>query len=167
MYLIWIRSTNQLSSIKQLLDKNLPKNAALIPPEMSGSYPVHTPAPTNDIYNEAIRTLSEYHTLVKEYEHLSKNENAIEMPSWMRWEHDSADLNLLNTSLMMHSVRLVEQNLIPNAAKTVTSIGDEDVDQIAWELLEDSRPLKADETWGNVAEGMLHAMSGLAALLWF
>lgn len=155
---------NRLPNIRLLANKNLPKNAALILPDCGGSYPVPTAAPTNDAYDQAIRSLREYHTLAKEYEELSKNANAIDMPCWMRWEQDSADLNMLNTSLMMHSVKLVEQNLIPNAAKAAPSIGD-DVDQIAWELLEDSRPVKVDETWGNAAESMLHSMSGMAAML--
>lgn len=109
--------------------------------------------------------LDEFAAFAKECEARCQRSVNISKPSWIRWDRDSADLHDLNKGIKELAVRLVEQNLVPQAAGSILEIGHEDVDQIAWELLEESRPQKGAQTWGNAAEAVVRAISGITALL--
>lgn len=162
--LIFYSSLHQLPTVKELVTKNLPDDMPSILPHTCSSYPGQTGI-ANDSYHKAIRTLDGFRVLIKDYEELSKRENDIRMPSCVQWKQDDMDLQLLSASLMGHSMKCAEQNIIPNASRISTNIGNDDIDHIAAELLQETWQQKTGETWGNTTEGILQTLFGLAVFL--
>ncbi|KAG6039089.1 hypothetical protein E4U41_003306 [Claviceps citrina] len=123
--------------------------------------------PPNETYESAMRLLAEYRAAVREYGQLTEGSGTAKMPSWLRWEKDSADLHELNTRMLAMATHFVQQHVVPTtgAAEVEPGPGHEDVEQIAWELLEDAHAQKGAETWGNAAETMMQNMRGIMALL--
>lgn len=154
-----------MPNIRDLVAKSLGDNEAFVLPAAGNPRLGQTPAMTNACYDKARTILDELRMLTSDYERLSQHGSDIETPTWSRWEQDGADLHSLNASLMRHSIKLFEKNLIPNGARDGANAIMDDVDQIALELLEDSGPAKGEETWGNVANGILQTMSDAAELL--
>ncbi|KAG8423303.1 Belongs to the eukaryotic ribosomal protein eL15 [Metarhizium acridum] len=157
-------SLHQLPTIKELMTKNFPDDISILPHTCS-PYPGQTSGIANDPYHKAMRTLDGFRVLMKDYEELSKHESDIRMPSWVRWKQDGMDLQLLSASLMGHSMKYAEQNIIPNASRISTNIGNDDIDHIAAELLQETWPQKMGGTWGNTTEGILQTLFGLAVFL--
>jgi hypothetical protein len=152
-------------NISQLATESIPDDVASIMPYLCSTYTGQASATTNDSYEIARRALGGFLELTKHYEELSTCGIDDKMPSLLRWKQDCTDLHLLNTTLMGHAAKLVEQNMVPKAAGARPDVGDGDVDQIAMELLEDVKPPKSSGTWGDVAEGILQTMYGMASFL--
>ncbi|KHN95866.1 uncharacterized protein MAM_06228 [Metarhizium album ARSEF 1941] len=158
-------SPNQQANIKELATKNLRGDMLPILPHACSTYPGQASGNKDNPYHEATRALDGLRVLLKEYEEISKRGCDIRMPSWVRWEQDGTDLQLLNTSLMGHCLKHAEQSIIPSGSRAPPNIGNEDVDQIASELLQETWPPTTEETWGDATKGILQSMLGIAAFL--
>ncbi|KAG6010288.1 hypothetical protein E4U21_007337 [Claviceps maximensis] len=121
--------------------------------------------PNNETYKSAMLLLAEYRAAAREYDRLSEGSNAAKMPSWLRWEKDSADLHELNQRMLGIATTLVEQQVVPRNTGVESEPGQDDLKQIAWELLEDAHAQQGAETWGDVAETVVQNMCGIVVLL--
>lgn len=119
----------------------------------------------NETYKSAMRLLTKYRAAAREYGQLSERSGIAKMPTWLRWEKDSAELDELNTRMLAIATSFVWQQVVPGAAEAQPDPGQDDVEQIAWELLEDAHAQQGAETWGNIAETMMQNMRGIMALL--
>ncbi|KAG5952354.1 hypothetical protein E4U53_001036 [Claviceps sorghi] len=122
--------------------------------------------PNNESYKSAMLLLGEYRAAAREYGQLSEDSSTARMPSWLRWEKDSADLHELNQRMLAMATTFVQHQVVPRATETQPGVGKDDVEQIAWELLEDAHHVQQGaETWGNVAEAIMQNMCNILALL--
>lgn len=119
----------------------------------------------NETYKSAMRLLAKYRAAAREYGQLSERSGIAKMPTWLRWEKDSAELEELNTRMLAIATSFVWQQVVPGATEAQPDLGQDDVEQIAWELLEDAHAQQGAETWGNIAETMMQNMRGIMALL--
>ncbi|KAG5928201.1 hypothetical protein E4U42_001141 [Claviceps africana] len=122
--------------------------------------------PNNEPYKSAMLLLGECRAAAREYGQLSEGSSTAKMPQWLRWEKDSADLHELNQRMLAIATTFVEHQVVPQATESQPDVGKDDVEQIAWELLEDAHHAQqGGETWGNVAEAMMRNMCGIMVLL--
>ncbi|KAG5984495.1 hypothetical protein E4U55_004488 [Claviceps digitariae] len=119
----------------------------------------------NETYQSAMLLLAEYREAAREYDQLSEGSGTAKMPSWLRWEKDSADLQELNQRMLAIATTFVEHQVVPRSTEVEPEPGQDDVEQIAWELLEDAHAQQGVETWGSVAETMMQNMCGIMILL--
>ncbi|KAK2591423.1 60S ribosomal protein L15 [Conoideocrella luteorostrata] len=158
-------SEKSLPNIKSFAGNGFSEEAQRMLPSVGAAPFKEAHEITNDIYDHAKDILNDCQVLAKEYEKKAGLSGKIKTPSLIRWGQDIADLHELNKCILAFSIKVVEQNIIPHAAGSTPEIGHDDVDQIAWELLENSRPQKDAETWGNVAEIVLQSMARITAIL--
>ncbi|KAG5989023.1 hypothetical protein E4U54_004473 [Claviceps lovelessii] len=121
--------------------------------------------PNNETYKSAMLLLAEYRAATREYDQLSEGSGTAKMPSWVRWEKDSAELHELNQRMLAIATTCVEQQVVPRSTQVEPGPGQDDVEQIAWELLEDAHAQQGAKTWGNVAEAMMQNVCGIMVLL--
>ncbi|GAB0145364.1 hypothetical protein EsHS_00005795 [Epichloe bromicola] len=112
-------------------------------PYLSSAYPGKAVGLADDVYKNAMDLVAEYRAVAREYSRLSEGSSTAKMPSWLRWEKDSADLDELNKRMLTQATMLVEQQVVPSSIGVEPYTGEDDVEQIAWELLEDAHPRKA------------------------
>lgn len=134
-------------------------------PYLSSAYPGKAVGLADDVYKNAMGLVAEFRAVAREYSRLSEGSSTAKMPSWLRWEKDSADLDELNRRMLTQATMLVEQQVVPSSVGVEPDMGEDDVEHIAWELLEDAHPRKGAETWGSMAEAMLQSMCSITALL--
>lgn len=146
----------------------LPDGAKSVLRDINTSHSTSTLQTANEVYEKAKQALHGFRAMVRDYEKMNKHSNGIEFPAWARWKQDCADLEQLNKCILAHAMMLLEDLIIPSREGThaePVSRGSDDVQQIAWELLQNNRSRNGENTWGNAAQDLLRAVSGVVNVL--
>ncbi|KAG6189126.1 hypothetical protein E4U10_005078 [Claviceps purpurea] len=159
--------TEESPLLDLVMSADLSANASSLFPYLGSAGPDDKAAMKlpNETYKSAMRLLAKYRAAAREYGQLSERSGIAKMPTWLRWEKDSAELEELNTRMLAIATSFVWQQVVPGATEAQPDLGQDDVEQIAWELLEDAHAQQGAETWGNIAETMMQNMRGIMALL--
>lgn len=116
---------------------------------------------------KAMTSLKELRGLIDDYETVNKHNHGIKKPGWMRWEQDVKELGELNQHAMGYATQAVNHIIMPGLHPSSIQSPESctDVERIAWELVEDSRPKKTEETWGMAAQEQVKAFTRILRLL--
>ncbi|KAH6900084.1 hypothetical protein B0T10DRAFT_14708 [Thelonectria olida] len=113
------------------------------------------------------RALDELYAVIESYEKLNVQSTGIKKPTWMRWEKDGKELTELNEHAMGFAACNVNFTVMPglrgSMAEPPANAGD--IHRMAWELVEEGRPKKGEETWGTTAQGQVKAFREVLRLL--
>lgn len=116
--------------------------------------------PTCKPLDTALATLSQISTTLETYYSLSKAA-PIKRPDWMEWSQDHKSLVSLNEHALRIAARQINCMVIPG--KKMDEMPEEvnDVEKLAWEIFEETRPEDLENTWGEIAKGQIKVFLGL------
>lgn len=120
-------------------------------------------SPINTTFTAARQALKGAREAVADYKTSASQKSTVQKPDWMRWEQDKKDLTELNQLTMTTAARTINSLIIPNAISSLTNPPKEAgvVEKVAWELFDDVRPEKMDNTWGKMAQAQFKAFAGI------
>ncbi|KAM3433270.1 hypothetical protein MY4824_006053 [Beauveria thailandica] len=114
----------------------------------------HDPIAGCETFEEAKRALHKFQLLMARYDAVDNQAPGSVEPQWMRWKQDVVDLNALNGKAKRLARQMTEGHLSPTGwpdlAVPLTGGEDQELAQIAMEILDEAMP-KGTATWGTVA----------------
>jgi hypothetical protein len=112
-----------------------------------------------------LKALDDLQEHVEAYNLLVKQDLGIRAPNWMRWGQDAKDLEEMNKHGLKMASEIVNHMIMPDLhqlpIKPPSATGLEDV---AWDLIEETIPDESDNTWGKIARGHLKAFTEVLRL---
>ena len=115
---------------------------------------------------KAIASMTELQSIINEYTKVNKHNHGVKKPSWMRWGKDAKELAELNQYAMSYVTQAINHSIMPGLHPSSITLPENrtDVEEIAWELVEESRPQKTEETWGMAAQEQVKAFTRILRL---
>lgn len=83
----------------------------------------------------------------------------------MRWEQDVQDLRELNNEAVKISADRVAVLIMPKPGPATTCPAADNMERVAWEMLEEQNATKGEMTWGGVAQELMTGFMGLLKLI--
>ncbi|KAF5663111.1 60s ribosomal l15 [Fusarium heterosporum] len=147
-----------------ILTQELSSDLASILPWMSSSPALQKS--TQSYPEMMLKALDELQGHAEAYDALVKQDTGIRAPNWMRWGQDAKDLEQMNNYGLKMASRIINHVIMPDLHPLPTKPpGAIDVEDVAWDLIEEAIPDASDDTWGKVAQGHLKAFTEVLRLL--
>ncbi|KAJ2973513.1 hypothetical protein NQ176_g6567 [Zarea fungicola] len=117
----------------------------------------HDPIAGCEAHEDAKRVMQRFHSLLRRYETVNNQDLDLARPTWMRWQQDAVELRTLNGKARAVSRQLVKGHLTPAGWSGITvprphsAIEDQELAQIALEIMDEAVPKGTAPTWGSLA----------------
>lgn len=111
----------------------------------------------------ALAILCQMSTTIQTYDSLSEAA-PIARPDWMEWSQDHTSLVSLNEHALRIAARQIDAMVIPGKKMAEMPQRVNDIEELAWEVLEESRPKNLESTWGALAKAQFMAFLGLLGM---
>ncbi|KAH7321042.1 hypothetical protein B0I35DRAFT_428424 [Stachybotrys elegans] len=157
-------TTPKVATLDQLLADALPTDGAKLGHTLGLSSTIQD---GKDVFRGAQRSLKSFKKMVERYSAANIRDMGIKKPTWMRWKSDTSDLRELNESATNTTAQILHGIVVPAACRDTMppSAARDDIQEVAWDMLAESRSKSKEDNWGALAQDILKVASSAARLL--
>lgn len=149
------------------MDSLLPDLAAVLPYSKSiiGTKSVDSSSESS-LVQHALRVIETFQVATKQYDELNKRDTKIKRPETVDWKADAANLRKLNEEAMRTALDIVSSFIMPSPREVLAAPESNEIMKgIAWDMLEEARPCKMEDTWGTMAHNIVKGFAGVLKLV--